>query len=531
VHHKPSYALYCAVIVSIGGFVFGFDASVISGVVGFVATEFDLTPIQSGFVVAAPTASGLAGTMLAGPLSDVFGRRKILMVVAFLYVLSALASAFATSYLMLVAARAIGGLAFTSLMLAPLYIGEIAPPAARGRAVSINQLNIVVGLSAAYFTNYFLLKLSGTQLDWVVALGIDTQVWRWMLGIEILPAAIFFLMLFTIPDTPRWLMLKGREAEATRVVETLLPAAEAAAEIEVIRHSSATRSESVWRRIGDIFGTKMRLALLVGLVVAVAQQITGINAIFFYAPTIFEQSGIGTNAAFSQAVMVGLINVVFTVVAMALIDRWGRKPLLVLGLLGIVASMGVCSWGFATAQYRITPPALAELEQSQAAQGGVDTAALRPLVGQSYASDVAFKRALKAVLGEQAVRDHQSELLESAIQMNPILILVGILGFVASFAVSLGPVMWVLFSEIFPTQLRGVAVSFVGFVNSTVSFFVQLVFPVELDTLGAAATFAIYGAFALLGLVLVLRLLPETRGLSLEELEAVFGHGQEPAGH
>jgi len=527
-HYQPSYALYCAIIVSMGGFVFGFDASVISGVVGFAASEFNLTPIESGFVVAAPTLSGLLGTMVAGPASDVFGRRKVLMVIAFVYVLSALLSAVATSYLMLVGARALGGIAFTSLMLAPLYIGEIAPAAARGRCVSINQLNIVIGLSAAYFTNYYILQVSEAAYAWVTALGIDDNVWRWMLGLEILPAGIFFLMLFTIPDTPRWLMLKGRDTQARQVIGRLLPPGEAEVEIDVIRHSSATRSESLWARIGDIFGPRMRLALVVGLIVAVAQQITGINAIFFYAPTIFEQSGIGTNAAFSQAVMVGLINVVFTVVAMALIDRWGRKPLLVVGLVGIMLSMAVCAWGFASASYRLTGTALAELLATTDIAASVDVEALRQLVGQTFDSDVAFKDALKDLIGAAAARDYQGVLLESGVTMNSLLILLGILGFVASFAISLGPVMWVLFSEIFPNQLRGVAVSFVGFVNSLVSFSVQLVFPVELDTLGAAFTFAIYGGFALLGLVLVLRLLPETRGLSLEELETVFGHREAP---
>ncbi len=521
--HQPSYAIYCAIVVSIGGFVFGFDASVISGVVGFVATEFNLTPIQSGFVVAAPTLSGLFGTLVAGPLSDAFGRRKVLMVIACIYVLSAIASAMATSYEMLVGARALGGIAFTSLMLAPLYIGEIAPPAARGRCVSINQLNIVVGLSAAYFTNFFLLQLSESGADWVATLGIDTHVWRWMLGLEILPATVFLVMLFTIPDTPRWLMLKGRENEAQQVVARLLPDDEVATAIDVMKHSSASEEESVWQRIGDIFGPKMRLALVVGLVVAVAQQITGINAIFFYAPTIFEQSGIGTNAAFSQAVMVGLTNVIFTVVAMALIDRWGRKPLLVLGLLGIMTSMAVCSWGFASASYQITPQTLAELRESTAREDtSLDVSALQPLVGQVFESDVAFKNALKGAIGNEAARDHQSELLKSGVSMNSILILVGILGFVASFAISLGPVMWVLFSEIFPNQLRGVAVSFVGLINSMVSFSVQLVFPIELDALGAAMTFGIYGGFAFLGLILVLKLLPETKGRSLEELETVF---------
>jgi sugar porter (SP) family MFS transporter len=412
VAYRQNFALYCAVVVSIGGFVFGFDASVISGVVGFVTSEFDLSPIEAGFVVAAPTASGLLGTVIAGPLSDHFGRRKVLMVIAAIYLLSAIASALATSYLMLVGARALGGIAFTSLMLAPLYIGEISPAAVRGKRVSINQLNIVLGLSAAYFTNYFILQLSESGLDWVVSWGIADHAWRWMLGLEIVPAGVFFLMLFTLPDTPRWLMLKGRTADAERVIARLLPPDQVTAELAVIRDSSASEPESVWSRIGDIFKPSMRLALVVGLVVAVAQQITGINAIFFYAPTIFEQSGIGTNAAFSQAVMVGLTNVIFTVVAMALIDRWGRKPLLVLGLSGIIVSMGICSWGFASATYSLTPQKIDSLRATET----LDTRALSAMSQTNYDSDIAFKAALNEALGERAARGSRERV---AAECNP----------------------------------------------------------------------------------------------------------------
>lgn len=521
--YKSSYSLYCAIVVSMGGFVFGFDASVISGVVGFVTKEFDLNPIQSGFVVAAPTLSGLLGTMIIGPLSDQLGRKRVLLIIAFLYLLSAFASAFATSYLMLVTARAIGGLAFTSLMIAPMYIGEISPAASRGFRVSINQLNIVVGLSAAYFTNYFILDLSNSGANWVAAIGMEEHTWRWMLGLEILPAAVFFLTLFTIPDTPRWLTLQGREDEAHQVVKKLLPADEAEKELEIIKHSSAAEQESLWARIGDIFGPKMRLALIVGLIVAVAQQITGINAIFFYAPTIFEQSGIGTNAAFAQAVMVGVTNVIFTFVAMALIDRWGRKPLLVIGLSGIMISMALCTYGFAKATYTLTPEALVEIQKVENIRESFEPEKLASIVGITYDNDVAFKKALQDTIGFEAARDNESLLISNSISMNAMLILIGILGFVASFAVSLGPVMWVLFSEIFPNQLRGVAISFVGFINSMVSFTVQLVFPVELATLGAALTFFSYGLFAAIGLLLVIWLLPETKGKSLEELEAIFG--------
>ncbi len=521
-NYKPHYALYCAVIVSMGGFVFGFDASVISGVVGFVTAEFNLTPIQSGFVVAAPTLSGLFGTMVMGPLSDALGRKKILISIAFLYVLSAIASAFATSYIMLVTARCIGGIAFTSLMIAPMYIGEISPADQRGKRVSINQLNIVVGLSAAYFANYFILNLSTSGAEWVTNLGIDVNTWRWMLGLEIIPALVFFLALFIVPNSPRWLMLKGREDEAREVISMLLPPDQVEAEISTIKQSSATKSESLWERIGDIFGPKMRLALIIGLIVGVAQQITGINAIFFYAPTIFEQSGIGTNAAFAQAVLVGIINVVFTVFAMALIDLWGRKPLLILGLSGIAVSMAMCTYGFAKATYEITPESLVQIQQVENIEQSFDPAQLESMLGISYQSDVEFKTALKQTIGVKAARDNQSELIKNSINMNSTLILIGILGFVASFAISLGPVMWVLFSEIFPNQLRGVAISFVGLANSLISFLVQLLFPTELDVFGAALTFASYGVFAAIGLILVAWLLPETKGKSLEELEVLF---------
>jgi sugar porter (SP) family MFS transporter len=522
---KPniSYSLYCAIVVSLGGFVFGFDASVISGVIGFVSTEFNLTPIQAGFVVAAPTLSGLAGTMIIGPLSDYLGRKKVLLCIAFLYLVSALASAFATSYVMLVVARALGGLAFTSLMIAPMYIGEISPTASRGKRVSINQLNIVLGLSAAYFTNYFILDLSTSGAAWVSAIGLEQHTWRWMLGLEIIPATVFFLALFTITDTPRWLSFNGKHEQAQKVVKRLFEPAEAEQELQKMRQNTQSEPASLWTRLGDMFGPKMRLALIIGLIVGITQQVTGINAIFFYAPTIFEQSGIGTNAAFLQAVLVGVINVIFTFVAMALIDRWGRKPLLILGLSGIIVSMALCTYGFSKATYTITSNSLSKIESVEDIEQSFEPAQLSMLVNKTFDNDVEFKQALQQAIGKEAARDHESLLISSSIEMNAMLILVGILGFVASFAISLGPVMWVLFSEIFPNQLRGVAISFVGLVNSLMSFSVQLVFPLELAALGAAMTFAIYGIFAAIGLALVLWLLPETKGKSLEELEGIFG--------
>ena len=259
--------------------------------------------------------------------------------------------------------------------------------------------------------------------------------------------------------------------------------------------------------------------MTIGISVGILQQITGINSVFFYAPMIFEQSGIGTNAAFMQAVLVGLVNVVFTVVAMSLIDRIGRRPLLGFGLAGIAVSMLLLAYGFGSATYALDREAIAGLPAD------IDRQQLSALVDRTYYSDTEFREAVSAAVGGDVYRKFESQLVSSAITMKPTLILFAILGFVASFAVSIGPVMWVLFSELFPNRVRGLAISFAGLVNSTVAFVVTLVFPWQLATLGNSATFLIYGLFALLGLIFIMRILPETKGRSLEELEAVLVKG------
>jgi MFS family permease len=221
-----------------------------------------------------------------------------------------------------------------------------------------------------------------------------------------------------------------------------------------------------------------------------------------------------------QAVLVGLVNVAFTVLAIMLIDRLGRRPLLAFGLGGIAVCMLLLSYAFGSATYTLDSEDLLQLSQV------VNVASLQPLIDQAWASDVDFRQAVEAAAGSDAYRSNQSAFVTAAIEMNPALILVGILGFVASFAISLGPVMWVLFSELFPNRIRGLAISFVGVINSAVSFTVQLVFPWELERLGASATFLIYGLFAMAGLLVILRVLPETKGRSLEELEARLVRGQ-----
>jgi MFS family permease len=231
---------------------------------------------------------------------------------------------------------------------------------------------------------------------------------------------------------------------------------------------------------------------------------------------IFEQSGIGTDASFMQAILVGLTNLAFTIVAIALIDKLGRRPLLGFGVAGIAVCMFVLAYGFDSATYTLTQESISQLPEQ------IKSELLYPIANVTYASDISFKAAIAAQLGDSVVREFESPLITAAISMNPTLILVGILGFVASFAVSIGPVMWVLFSELFPNRIRGLAISFVGLINSGVSFLVQLVFPWELSVFGSAATFLIYGIFAVIGLVIIMKLLPETKGRSLEELEKIL---------
>ena len=458
------YTIRVALIVALGGFLMGFDASVISGVVSFIGPEFGLSNIEVGWAVASLTLTSTLAMMMAGPVSDRFGRRPVLKMAAVLFTLSAIASALAPDYLTLVSARMLGGFGVgAALIIAPMYIAEIAPADIRGRMVSFNQLNIVIGISAAYFSNYLILSLGQSDLGWVQALHLDTWSWRWMLGVEALPAIFYFIALFTVPESPRWLVMHGKGGQALGILERVSGPAQAKLDLQAVQASLDDEAHLEKGSLRELFLPAMRLVLTIGIVIAILQQITGINSVFFYAPMIFEQSGIGTDAAFMQAVLVGIINLVFTVVAIMLIDKLGRRPLLIFGLVVIAGSMMLLSYGFGSASY--------------------------------------------SAAGE-------------LVDMNPTLILIGILGFVAGFAISLGPVMWVLFSELFPNRIRGIAISFVGLINSSVSFIVQLVFPWELENFGPSVTFLIYGSFAIIGLIFVMRVLPETKGRSLEELES-----------
>ncbi|MBU2675973.1 MAG: sugar porter family MFS transporter [Gammaproteobacteria bacterium] len=506
-----------ALIVALGGFLMGFDASVISGVVGFIETEFDLTKIELGFSVSSLALTATLAMMLAGPLSDRIGRRPVLKIAAVLFALSAAASAVAPNFITLVIARMVGGLGVgAALIIAPMYIAEIAPAEIRGRMVSFNQLNIVIGISAAFFTNYLILTLGQSDIAWAESLRLGEWNWRWMLGIETLPAVLYFFALLIVPESPRWLAMQGRDDEALEVLERVSGAEQAAIDLQAVKDSIVAEAEVGGVSLKALFHPSMKLVLTIGISVGILQQITGINSVFFYSPMIFEQSGIGTNAAFMQAVLVGLVNLVFTVAAMALIDKLGRRPLLGFGLTGIAVCMLTLAYGFGAATYTLDQDAIdklpAEIERTQ----------IMTVVDVRFESDVDYREAVSAAVGATIYKQHESALVSNAIDMNPLLILFAILGFVASFAISIGPIMWVLFSELFPNNVRGMAISFVGLINSAVAFLVTFIFPWELENFGNATTFLIYGVFAVIGLIFVMRILPETKGRSLEELEQIL---------
>jgi len=508
-------ALRYATIVAFGGFVFGLDAALISGTVNFVTAEFGLNDLQIGAVVSAPGFGVLIALLAVGYLADGLGRKRTLQLIAALYLVSAIASALAPGYYSLVAARFLGGLAFTSLSLASMYIGEIAPPDKRGKLVAMNQINIVIGLSAAYFVNYLILQLSQSDVGWVHSLGIDRHTWRWMLGSEILPAMLWSLLLLGIPPSPRWLMLKGRKEAARRVLAKLLPPEQIEDQLSEIEHNIAKEESntSFVTQIRQLFDPALKVALIVGLVYAIVQQITGINAVLFYAPTVFEQVGLGKDSAFMQAVWVGIGGLVFTIVALLLVDKVGRRPLTLWGLLWVILSLGICAYGFHQASYRLQAEDLYSLEQAVSTD-------LQELVGKEFDTDVAFKAALRKELGETRARALEGQLFSLAAKLPTTLILLGIMSFVAAFHFSIGPIMWVIFSEIFPTRVRAVAIPTFALVTSVVSYLVQQFFPWQLTHMGARDIFLFYAITGAIGLAVLYKYLPETKNKSIEEIEA-----------
>ena len=467
---NKSYTILISLIVALGGFLLGFDSAVISGAVKGITFYFEMTEWMLGFSVGCVVFGAMAGNLLAGPMSDRFGRKNILIVVAALFTVSATWSALATGYTEFIIARIIGGIGIGgAILIAPIYIAEIAPPKLRGSLVSFNQLNIVIGISVAYFSNYFLVNMEG-------------ESWRWMLGVEAIPAFIYFAALWTVPKSPRWLILKLNKVQPAKNILAKIGGEDyAQATIEEIQRGVAKKESK--GRLADIFSSRYTTIMIIALGIAFFQQITGINAVFYYAPTIFEQAGGSTDSSFLQAIVVGLTNLVFTLVAIWLIDRLGRKPLLLIGTTFMTIALLMATFAFNNASYDFNENSINKISDPE-----IKTA-LADLSGKSFdGQSVLFTEVANRLNEAQFLKFKRNE-ITNFIQINATLVLIAILLYVASFAISLGPVMWTLISEIFPSKIKGIAISVVGFFNSLISFSVTQVFPWELSNLGPTMTF------------------------------------------
>lgn len=435
-----------SIVSALGGLLFGFDTAVVSGAVGFMEDRFDLSKLQVGWAVSSLIIGCIVGAAMSGILGDRFGRKKVLIAAATLFIFSSIGSAVPDTFSAFIIARIIGGIGIgITSTLCPLYNAEIAPAKYRGRLVALNQLAIVTGIFLTYFVN---LWISGSGDEaWGIA-----SAWRWMFGVGAIPGLLFLILLFFVPESPRWLIKQGRAAAALPILLRIHGEELAKKEVIDIKHSFEQESGS----IRQLFSPGLRIALIVGVGLAVLQQVTGINAVMYYAPEIFKATGAGTNASLIQTILVGFINLLFTLVALWLIDKVGRKALLLVGS----ASMSICL----------------------------------------------------IVIGIAFQTGHAA---------GP-LVLIFILLYVASFAISLGPVVWVIMSEIFPNRIRGKATAIAAMALWAADYLVSQSFPPMLSSTGPAATFWIYGGMALLAFLFTWRVVPETKGKSLEEIEALW---------
>ncbi len=454
---STAYVLLLASVAALGGLLFGYDTAVIAGAIDFLETHFQLSSAGKGWAVSNVLVGCMIGAAAAGPLSDRLGRRRILLVSAVLFAVSAIGSALPRDFTELVLARFIGGLGVgMASMLSPLYIAEVSPPTIRGRLVSLNQITIILGMLVVSVVNWLIAERAPGE-QWNVTMG-----WRWMFASETLPAILFLACLFLVPESPRWLIKQGRQEEARAILTRIGGPARAQAEIDEIQRAIALETGSV----RELFQPGVRTALAIAVILAVLQQVTGINAVMYYAPTIFRGSGVEMSAAQAllQTVAVQAVNLLFTLVAIWIVDRGGRKPL----LLATSAAMGISLvlLGFAFQQH-LSPP---------------------------------------WIFGFTLL-------------------------YTASFAIAMGPVVWVVLSEIFPTRIRGRAMAIATVALWIACFGISQTVPMMFESIGQAATFWTYGVMCAVSLLFVWRFVPETKGKTLEEIERTWIGTSDASGH
>jgi MFS transporter, SP family, xylose:H+ symportor len=451
------YLLKSALVAAVAGFLFGFDTIVISGVTEMLTTQFGLSDFELGFTVASALIGTIIGSVITGKPSEWFGRKPVLMSLSVLYFASGLGCGLAWSWWSLLAFRFIGGLAIGGAsVVSPMYIAEISPPHVRGRLVATSQLNIVAGLVVAYISNYVILQLTGA----------DPAAWRWMLGIVAAPAVLFFLLLLPIPESPRWLVKQHRRDEALDVLKRLgNEDAEGLMQeiVESLHEETVGLDEPFFRR-------KYLKPILLAFMVASFNQLAGINAVLYYSVRIFSMAGAEQTSQFTQSIIIGMTNLIFTIIGLAVIDHFGRRKLMIVGAVGLAicqAAVGCSFW----------------------MSDQIDAGRL----SQSYSSFV-----------------------------GP-LVLGSLIGFIAFFAFSNGAVIWVYISEIFPNRVRARGQALGSFTHWFWCALINFSFPVIVTRVSSAAPFLFFAAMMVLQLVLVWRYLPETKGVSLEEMQHHLG--------
>ena len=474
------FILRCAIVAALGGFLFGFDTAVISGAVDSLQTVFELNAWGKGFAVASALIGTVIGSIVVGRPADAFGRRSVMFVLAGFYFVSAVGSALAPDVVTFIVFRMIGGLAVGgAAVVAPMYIAEIAPPASRGRLVALVQFNIVFGILVAFASNYLIAQygrgVSAAGIDAGDAVAIeaafrawlDSSGWRLMLGIEAVPALAYLLLLFGTPRSPRWLLARHREDEARAVLARLNSgSADTDALVDDIKVSLDSERDSLKE---PFFQKKYSRPIMLAVAIAAFNQLSGINAILYYAPTIFRSAGFGEQAGLLNSVGLGLMNLVFTMIGLALIDHFGRKRLMLIGSIGYIVSLGVAAAAFFTQS---------QLVETEA--GGV-------------------------------VREFTS-------QAGGYVVFASLLVFIASHAVGQGAVIWVFISEIFPNRLRARGQALGSFTHWIFAAGISQTFPLIAEQSGGFV-FAFYALCMVGQLVWILVAMPETKGVPLEEIE------------
>ncbi|MCH8626785.1 sugar porter family MFS transporter [Arsenicicoccus piscis] len=449
-----------AIVASLGGLIFGFDTAVISGTTDQLKSTFNLSDAGLGWAVGMALLGTILGALTAGQPADRFGRKKVLFVIGVLYVVGALGSALSTNVGMLEVFRFLGGIGVgAASVCAPIYTAEIAPARVRGRLVGLVQFNIVLGILLAYLSNYIVR----------LVVADEASDWRWMFGVMVVPSVLFLALLLTVPETPRWLMAHGREAEGREVISKLTMTREEA-DLQIEEIDSSLRAAENAPTVPFFTRGHMKVILL-AFTIAMFNQMSGINAILYYAPEVMKRAGASTDAAFLMSVAVGVMNLIATMSALTVIDKIGRRKLMIIGSIGYLVSLGFLS---------------GLMFYYEKAKGG------------------AFD------------------------STSSVLVLIGLLVFIAAHAFGQGSVIWVFISEIFPNRIRGRGQSLGSLTHWVFAWLTSTFFPPIIGALGGGVAFAIFGVFMLGQLIWVLKVMPETKGVPLEEMEAKLGLTHDP---